>query len=59
MKTIYRQNSKITRVEFKKDGQGLIGAFMLQDFGQEERVLASKWYRNEKAAVKWANEVLK
>lgn len=52
METIYRQGSQKTRVEFKKDGQGLIGAFMLQDFGQNEQILATKWYRKEKAAIK-------
>ena len=55
METIYRQNSKITRVEFKKDATGKIGAFMLQG----DNVLACKWYKSEKSAIKWANEVLK
>lgn len=56
MKTIYRQGSQKTRVEFKKDATGKIGAFMLQD----NNVLAcKKWYKSEKAAIKWANEVLR
>lgn len=54
METIYRNEN--TRVEFKKDANGKIGCFMVQ--GIEKRLLASRWYKSEKSAIKWAKKVL-
>lgn len=56
IETIYRNNSKSnTRVEFNKDNQGIILCFMKQD---ENRIIATKRYKRESSAIKWANEVL-
>ena len=58
MKTIYRNGSEITRVEFTKDATGKIGCFMLQDFGHKKVMIDSKWFKSEKAAQNWAIKIL-
>lgn len=59
MNTIFKENSKLnTRIEFKKDGNGRIGAFYKQGNGHSEDVLNCEWFKTEKEAIKWANKQL-
>lgn len=56
--TTIKNTTGTKAVNILNDGSGLFRAMYVQIYNGEEQVLASKTYKTEKAAIKWANSKL-